>query len=313
LTAAVALKAANAGTAPVGIHVLSVQHVYWNHSQSTNVAVQNMSTGNLKAMETVLASNNMAVTGSISGAWAGRVQENDGGSPYAGIWDLVGGSPGSENLSIGFSGTSGVDGTALFFDITGAASSPYDTSAGANGSSSNDALVYLSTVSITPSTNNGLALGCVGFQYGGADGGVGIQNLTLYQNPVPTYDVNGNVAADNVDGFGLYYNPNTSSVTFAWDLYALGSTGVGTWFAAAAAYKAAAGPSANIQQATFEFRNDNGSESAATALAAQGTNITGPAGQNIRIRVQIASTGGDPGAQGFQLEYNYNNRDWIKT
>ena len=29
-------------------------------------------------------------------------------------------------------------------------------------------------------------------------------------------------------------------MTFAWDLYALGSTGVGTWFAAAAAYKAAA-------------------------------------------------------------------------
>jgi hypothetical protein len=59
-----------------------------------------------------------------------------------------------------------------------------------------------------------------------------------------------------------------------------------------------------IEQEGFRFRNDDGSESAATWGAAQDTNITLASNTATRIRILLNATG-DPASIGAQLEYRY--------
>ena len=59
-----------------------------------------------------------------------------------------------------------------------------------------------------------------------------------------------------------------------------------------------------IEQEGFRFRNDDGSESAATWKASQDTNITLAADTAARIRMLLNATG-DPDSIGAQLEYRY--------
>ena len=60
----------------------------------------------------------------------------------------------------------------------------------------------------------------------------------------------------------------------------------------------------SIEQEGFRFRNDDGSESAATWKANQDTNITLAADTAARIRMLLNATG-DPASIGAQLEYRY--------
>ena len=87
----------------------------------------------------------------------------------------------------------------------------------------------------------------------------------------------------------------TSSVTSTW---ALGASRA--WSAGIATFKAVA-PS--LEQTGFRYRNDNGSETTATWKAAQDAGATSPAGQALRGRAVIATTG-DPSA-GMRLKLKY--------
>ena len=68
-----------------------------------------------------------------------------------------------------------------------------------------------------------------------------------------------------------------------------------------------------ISQAEYRFRNDDGSESTATWLAASNTpwepTLTG---SNIpfRLRVMVQETGGEVGTSSFTLQYSYNSGTW---
>jgi hypothetical protein len=62
--------------------------------------------------------------------------------------------------------------------------------------------------------------------------------------------------------------------------------------------------SAPTEQEGFRFRNDDGSESAATWKASQDTNINLAADTAARIRMLLNATG-DPASIGAQLEYRY--------
>jgi hypothetical protein len=73
-----------------------------------------------------------------------------------------------------------------------------------------------------------------------------------------------------------------------------------TWITIAAAIKETS--STTLTQEGFRFRNDDGSESAATWLAAQDTNITQPVNTNTRLRVLLDASG-DPAAGTYQLEW----------
>lgn len=58
-----------------------------------------------------------------------------------------------------------------------------------------------------------------------------------------------------------------------------------------------------LDQDGFQFINDDGSESAATDIAAEDTNITRDADENTRLRIQVDTTGGDPDAATRTLQY----------
>ncbi len=62
--------------------------------------------------------------------------------------------------------------------------------------------------------------------------------------------------------------------------------------------------SATFAQSHFRFRNDDGSESAATWKAAEDTNITGLAkSANFRLRIQTRNSSVNPGAVAARIEY----------
>ena len=49
---------------------------------------------------------------------------------------------------------------------------------------------------------------------------------------------------------------------------------------------------ANTEQIAFRGRNDDGSETTATWIAAQNTNWTQPTGTNFRVRFEVEEDGG---------------------
>lgn len=65
-----------------------------------------------------------------------------------------------------------------------------------------------------------------------------------------------------------------------------------------------------LEQEGFRFRNDDGSETTATWLAAQDTNITQPIETNTRLRMLVNANGeGDPESNEYQLEYKLSTDD----
>lgn len=62
------------------------------------------------------------------------------------------------------------------------------------------------------------------------------------------------------------------------------------------------GTAATVDQEGYRWRNDNGSETTATWLAAQDTNITQPAETNTRLRTLLNSTG-DVASTQYRLDY----------
>ena len=79
------------------------------------------------------------------------------------------------------------------------------------------------------------------------------------------------------------------------------SSGADVYMAGIATFKKAAA-SATLEQEGFRWFNDDGSESASTAAAAQDTSITAAAGQTRRIRMLLDATG-DPATTQYKLQY----------
>lgn len=108
------------------------------------------------------------------------------------------------------------------------------------------------------------------------------------------------------DEFETQTSAGSITPTIGWNSNASGGALIFT-----SAFLAAA--PATLDQHSFRFRNDDGSESAATPMASEGTNITASVSHNIRIRVLINNSGGgDAGSQNYQLEYQKNSSGiWV--
>ena len=104
-----------------------------------------------------------------------------------------------------------------------------------------------------------------------------------------TIDLSG-AAFQNVTGtitFNIYiYGPSTTTVV-DWDALTINGT---------------VADAGTVDQEGFRWRTDDGSETTATWLAAQDTDIIRPTATNTRIRFVLNSTL-DRGAEGYQLEY----------
>ena len=68
---------------------------------------------------------------------------------------------------------------------------------------------------------------------------------------------------------------------------------------------------ATIEQEGFRFRNDNGSETTASWIASQDTNISREININTRLRVLLNATG-DPASAQYQLEYKKSTENLYK-
>lgn len=68
--------------------------------------------------------------------------------------------------------------------------------------------------------------------------------------------------------------------------------------------------SAQFDQDGFRFRNDDGSEAAATWKANLNTNATVIIGQTFRLRFLVQETAGGTNAEGFKLQSNLNGAGW---
>ncbi|MBZ5513087.1 MAG: hypothetical protein LAN70_18215 [Acidobacteriia bacterium] len=86
---------------------------------------------------------------------------------------------------------------------------------------------------------------------------------------------------------------STTGASVAWQIYTF-------------TFKA---PGFSSEQTHFRFRNDDGSESAATWLADEDTNLTQPLSTNTRLRMQ-ADTVGASGSQQYRLEYEKSGGSW---
>jgi hypothetical protein len=71
-------------------------------------------------------------------------------------------------------------------------------------------------------------------------------------------------------------------------------------------------PAAGYVQNSYRFRNDDGSESAASWVAAEGAAVTLPLNTNVRLRAQVDTTG-TPSASQYQLEYKKSGGSYAKA
>jgi hypothetical protein len=120
----------------------------------------------------------------------------------------------------------------ILYDLSGASTSPFDkavVATGDQGSTGN-----LTTVSLTPSSSNGIAITTNSLYFETANGVVGAgyvldSVVNGHDNGTPTSTL------DEDNGYAHIYYSNTSPLTFVLTLS--GSGGVYLWGAVAAAFK----------------------------------------------------------------------------
>lgn len=110
------------------------------------------------------------------------------------------------------------------------------------------------------------------------------------------------------EGFTIDYagstEPGAASVTMSWTL-----ANNRPYAHVAAAIAAAID---TYEQTHFRFRNDDGSETTATWLAAEDTTISRNTGQAARLRIQVDTASADPASEGMKLQYRKSGAtDWI--
>lgn len=151
-------------------------------------------------------------------------------------------------------------------------------------------------VSTTPATGDGTAMASAtpGATNFAMELIVGMEDDANGTSVTPATDfLNRSGAADNilldktVTAIGVY--PASATVN---------NTGV--WVMMVATFKCRS--QSFLEQSDFRFRNDNGSETGATSIAAQNTNITRNQLTNTRLRV-VTNGAGDPTSDQFQIEY----------
>jgi len=106
--------------------------------------------------------------------------------------------------------------------------------------------------------------------------------------------------AVSIDLSGAGFQTVTSTITFNIYVYSPSTGNVIDWDDLVINGTTAA--SGTLEQEGFRFRNDDGSESAATWLAAQDTNIIQPKTTNTRLRMLLNSTL-NRGSEQYRLEY----------
>jgi len=210
---ALALRSAAAGTPPPpGIRIV---HVYHAFDDRAGVGLQFPSTGNLLVGNTAFSEqqvNISSMSSTPSNTWA-KLQHSNGPQ----MWYAANAATGP-NLRITPTMLQYPGVTFVFYDVAGAAASPYDSVAGTpftwKSNTNNSDLLNLPV--ITPSTSGELIFAIMNNGVGPAIGMVGA-GFTL-----DTITYGGEIDRDNfdnADGYAHYYSSTASSVSFGWQMH----------------------------------------------------------------------------------------------
>lgn len=193
------------------------------------------------------------------------------------------------------------DDNIIFYEIEGADSNPFDKIAQATGNQATFA--NFSTVSIAPSAANGIVIGQVGIalcSISGCTSPTGNVFDSMY-NDQNTGTINEQM---NDNGWAHVHPTGTSSLTFTWVPYRPSGTNVpGNWASLAVSYYGA-GQAPTVTQYAARFRNDDGSEATATWAASENANLSSTSTGNVRLRIGLDASSGDPASASYQLEHN---------
>jgi hypothetical protein len=239
---AVALKAASVGTAPTAtfriLHMLHQQHP---KSAANPFAVQFPTSGNLIVNSYISGGSNIAsISSSPSNTWSstGPQVGNEAITALSQIYYAANASTSSSMTMAVSRNDNSRDGTFMLYDITGAASSPFDKDSGGETANQTGLVSSFTTCSgcLTPSSTNEIVIANAGWNF--CTGiGVGAPNGSLLDSATDTGNgVDGPESVDQNNGWLHYYDPNTNPVTVTWAM-ACGGTAESEWAGRVAAFK----------------------------------------------------------------------------
>ena len=241
---ALALKTGTQGNTPAaGIRVNAISHNDLTGYLTTGLQV--VTQGNLQVMMGSSANAQLTGISSTRGTWTTWVTSvATSASGYDFIADSVNQSAGTQTVTPTW-GSGALGNNIVILDITGAATSPRDTSIGLSNEDQTSGSTFpgnsAATPNITPGAANELILCYVGvdlYTLTNCTGGTsGITGLNAYGSPDAS-----DTMLDQNNGIALFYNSGTSNVTFGWN-----ETGiVSYWGSVCAAYKAPSGTVFNV-------------------------------------------------------------------
>ena len=250
---ALALKSASAGTPPPpGIRIVHIQHTLLNsvraQGRANPVVMQFPSSGNLlvglfNSADALVSS----VSDSAHNTWVSAGSTTGGGGNVAAQIMYAANAatgPTLSGITVALNGTTQGDDVFNLYDITGAATSPFDKSNTALGIQNSPG--NLTTTTLTPSTANGLVLNVVSIDFHTVNGIVGSNYvLDSVVNALDNDDpANGGTEVSTLDmdnGYAHIYNTTTGAVTFVYTYNQATPGGVQNWGSVAAAFMASGG------------------------------------------------------------------------
>jgi len=245
---AVALKVGSQGSAPGSqMRIAGIQHMYLDATSSNSNTTQLPTQGNLCVCLSTSGDgiSSITSTGTNTASWTSRISEVDAETYnfYAQILDSVNTSAGVSTITINFSAHAAGAHNVILLDVVGAATAPYDTSAGTPTQTQSSGSTLPITWSghaytIQPSTSNGIVVCCVGINQGEltslSSPPTGAWAIACYDN---SYTTGGDRDMDEDNGFCICHNSGTSQLTFTFNNYYPPAV---DWSAAAVSYEAPA-------------------------------------------------------------------------
>jgi hypothetical protein len=255
---ALALKSATAGTPPAsGIRIVNVQYtlIAAPHSQNrtTPTSIQFPSSGNLLVgLLSTVGEHITSMTDSTGNAWVSAVTHtNAPGVQTAQIVYAANASTGPtlSGITPTLSAPCSYSCFLILYDVAGASSAPIDVTDAAEGDSAQDA--DLTMLSLTPTTSNGLMFNAGSWYWHTANGVHPPATFAAVVNGAENNDspcCTDSSTLNDDDPYALYYNPDTSPVSFTYSHTTSGpggNVGVHYWVSVGAAFKGDASSSSS--------------------------------------------------------------------
>ena len=247
LSAAVLLKTGTSGGVPPGMRIVHLIHENipvntgaggTGNSFANPTSLQLPSSGNLLVamIGGGLACTVTSITDTNQNAWtqAGATQ-TIGGNDTVQAYYAKNAISGNLGLTVHWSANNG-DQTIFFYDVTGAATSPLDTTAGSSGSQSVAGNLTM-PFTITPAGANEIVFEEVIWDYNTGSGLVG-QGQSFDTDTFDGETQSGVSPVDQNNGWGHALTTSTATVGITWETM-YGGLPVGNWAGIAAAFKAA--------------------------------------------------------------------------